>query len=903
MENICQDIRVLSLYKQHYFDHYDFHMDDHYSCLGYYDGIGIKRIPQKDSDGDFYASHLFEKKSQACLSRVWSGTVYETAGLHGKHSEQIIGIFRCEESVSEYKLIKGRDAERNSPYFTLVFLQAQKHTDYKSIENEIEQLCVYEDDLSNPYIHLSVYHTYDNADLVVLMYSNSIHKIGETLEEIRKKNKICYVHSIIGMSEAFLSDCKFEGKLHVLSEWRGRKSFIDDKLPHVTMKIATSGTANVPEKIVYQLRNLLENCNIDFTGDETIEFSEGTGHGHLRMDINGTDVKSLITLLADDGLLNHTNQLFGQSIYNIETSLYWHSRNISELKESDIEAAGREDAERREKDKDVHKDEYGNSGCYFETLTKRYGEKMKIAWGNKDEGLFSYYSALAQVYNTLAQYEGFSLSRDIFSLLYPSVQMFEALLERASLKQEKTFSFDVEESRKDSICEFVNAVNSVVYHTIHTDQIFLMVPGYSGNTYSIPIKLCLLYSWIIKKVITVLNDVDYKYACLLTPELETRPATTLINMGMFEDDRLIRFSSSQRSLYMPRHFIILITHEIGHYTGKNIRNRHLRLECISRILVQLMFEGVFPEKYCAPENVNNLTVRQRLYLKIRESVKVQTEYECLCMISKKFEKSNDERKEHATELSKIFKEVCYELLEEQGVIHNCIGMIPDGFEREFGDADMDDVIGLYIDIQNQLDRNRRILFSSHDIMDTCINELIQIFREVFSDVAALAILGYDYQTFSEVFNVSEGTIANSDRDVQRKVRELVIRKIMDTSRGEEQKSNDHFGSSSDRDHDHKIQNAGEDQGEIRPWPISLKDEFYTYCWTGEELMKYADESYKALLVQAERHSVDQEQIRDIYKMFTTDETSCSDIYEKIIDVIEEYNNEIQISKRKDEEMK
>ena len=93
MENICQDIRVLSLYKQHYFDHYDFHMDDHYSCLGYYDGIGIKRIPQKDSDGDFYASHLFEKKSQACLSRVWSGTVYETAGLHGKHSEQIIGNF------------------------------------------------------------------------------------------------------------------------------------------------------------------------------------------------------------------------------------------------------------------------------------------------------------------------------------------------------------------------------------------------------------------------------------------------------------------------------------------------------------------------------------------------------------------------------------------------------------------------------------------------------------------------------------------------------------------------------------------------------------------------------------------------------------------------------------------
>ena len=879
MENIYQDIRVLSLYKQHYFDHYDFHMDDHYSCLGYYDGIGIKRIPPEYSEKIVYASHLFEKKSQACLSRVWSGTVYETAGLHGKHSEQIIGIFRCEESVSEYKLIKAREAEQNSPYFTLVFLQARKHTDYKNIENEIEQLCVYGDGLSNPYIHLAVYHTYDNADLVVLMYSNSIQKIGEALAEIRKKDKVCYVHSIVGMSEAFLADCKAEGKLHVLPIWRGTKSFIDDKLPHVTMKIATSGSVNVPEKIVYQFRKLLEDNNIDFTGDDTIEFSEGAGHGHLRMDINGTDVKSLITLLADDGLLTHTNQLFGRPIYNIETSIYWRSRNISELNISDIEAAGREDEKHREKDKDA----YENPGRYFETLTEQYGKKMEIAWKNKDEGLFSYYSALAQVYNTLAQYEGFSLSRDIFSLLYPCVKMFEELLDRASLKQNKTFSFDVEESRKDSICEFVNAVNSVVYHTIHTDQVFLMVPGYSGNTYSIPIKLCLLYSWIIKKVITVLNDVDYKYACLLTPELETRPATTLINMGMFEDDRLIRFSSSQRSLYMPRHFIILITHEIGHYTGRNIRNRHLRLECISRILVQLMFEGVFPEKYCAPDNINNPTVRQRLCLKIRESVKAQTEYECLCVISKKFEENNDERKEHATELSRIFKEICYELLEEQGVIHSCIGMIPDGLEQEFGDEDMDDIMSLYIDIHNQLDRNRRILFSSHDIMDTCINELIQVFREVFSDVAALAILGYDYQTFSEVFNVSEGTSVNSDRDVQRRVRELVIRKIMDSGR-EEEKSNCQ-----------KVQNEGKDQGEISPWPVSLKDELYTYCWTGEELMNYAEKSYQALLKQVEKHSTDRDQIRGIYEMFTTDETSCSDIYNTIIDVIEEYNNEIRNS--------
>ena len=149
---------------------------------------------------------------------------------------------------------------------------------------------------------------------------------------------------------------------------------------------------------------------------------------------------------------------------------------------------------------------------------------------------------------------------------------------------------------KEAICEFVNAVNSIVYHTIHTDQIFLMVPGYSGTTYSIPVKLCLVYLDIISNVITILNDADHKYSCLLRPELETRPTTTLINVIPSADDRQILFSSSQRSLYMPRHFIILLTHEIAHYVGDDLRNRSLRLECICKTLAYLLATGIFSEK-------------------------------------------------------------------------------------------------------------------------------------------------------------------------------------------------------------------------------------------------------------------------------------------------------------------
>ena len=110
-------------------------------------------------------------------------------------------------------------------------------------------------------------------------------------------------------------------------------------------------------------------------------------------------------------------------------------------------------------------------------LTNTYKEKMETEWAKGDEGLFSYYCALAQVCNTLAQYEGFSLSRDIFSLLYPSFHMFEEQLNSAMSKRKEPSSADIEEPFKDSVCEFINAVNSVVYHTVHTDQVFLVIPA------------------------------------------------------------------------------------------------------------------------------------------------------------------------------------------------------------------------------------------------------------------------------------------------------------------------------------------------------------------------------------------------------------------------------------------
>ena len=328
MEKAFQDIRILSLYKQHYFDHYNPDMDNSFSCLGYYDGINITEIPpedpavskdskaQKDSKGPEmpesskepedsdkttegkirYGSLLFEKKSQACLSRVWSGTVHEAYGLNGKYSKQNIGIFRCytpEEHLNQelLKLI-----EQNSPYFALALLQLKDRIKYEDTEKEIHLLSKMPSDTDSTYICLSVYHTYDNADLVVLIYSNNMLETGSMLDEIRNLDNICYLHSVHGISEAYLAACDEAGC--ILPEWRGTNCFIEKNIPHITMKIATSGGKETPRKLRTQLEELSKKPGMSAKWYREILFSSGAGHSNLKVDINGADMRSLLYMLV-----------------------------------------------------------------------------------------------------------------------------------------------------------------------------------------------------------------------------------------------------------------------------------------------------------------------------------------------------------------------------------------------------------------------------------------------------------------------------------------------------------------------------------------------------------------------------------------------------------------------------
>ena len=73
----------------------------------------------------------------------------------------------------------------------------------------------------------------------------------------------------------------------------------------------------------------------------------------------------------------------------------------------------------------------------------------------------------------------------------------------------------------------------------------------------------------------------------------------------------------------------------------------------------------------------------------------------------------------------------------------------------------------------------------------------------------------------------------------------------------------------------------------KEWPRSLAIELFTYAQIGEYLMEYSKECYAAIKEQVKIHKKEQEEVQDVYKMFSSDETSCNEIYRKIVNIIDE----------------
>lgn len=828
------EMLLLTLYKQHYLDCYNDAMNVDFSCLGYYDGLNITKIEQKDK--------IFP------MADVWQETGAQIKKLRGRFSNQNIGLFRCNDLGGTWN-----DLEE-LPFMAVGFIRVKDNVKASELYATLENRPIYNEEYIGGICKVLTYYTFDNADLVVLARGNSIVLLEKIFQWIEDIEEIVYLHSILGIDENYLKDC--ERSKNILDNWNGRKCFINEKIHNLNIQLATSGDDSVLTLFKSKIEHWRTWGNAegqDKKGLDNISYSHMMGHGNININISDSNVGALLLLLLPGGVLTHQNGVYGKGLYNIETDVFIWENKWTEIGNI-VYSENNED-----EDKD---------SMYMAWCSNIINECERLCTENptlrEDNGLYSYFRALIQTLNTLSQYERFSMSRDIFELVIDSFVMFEKQLMESMIG----ISNEIQrEGIKKSLMQYLECVNSVVYHTIHTDQIYLMIPGYSGTSFSIPIKLSMFYSWYIEQVKNILNDANRKYSCIIKPVMESRPITNVIHIESKDNDMLICVQLAQHSLFRPSELLIILTHEIAHYVNGNCRKRLYRKKCIIKTLAYYMAEGICH----SAETLNNSHVRfgagiiEELTRKIKHDLQLELYKQMYEIIS---EFSDIER---SSELEIALRGVCREVISDDGkgsLICEIIHRIP---QVALGMIDKEDDIAieqlrLIYKAQQEMDKNRRALIASLSI-DKVIRDLIVIYKEVFSDMVASVMLQCNEEQFISAFEVSEGI--QKGRRYCIKSREHKIRIEMLKSAIASKKSGDSNGV--------KTEEINQNNNEIE-FIKKLYGNLYNYKWVRTSLLQYAECVHGELKTYLSKKETELKEIREAFAILSEGKKESEEIY-------------------------
>lgn len=824
------DIRLLTLYKQHYLDAYHTPLSCGYTCWGYFDGLDVCPV---GANGPLFAS-------------LWRANGVKVAEQRGNFSAQNIGLLRYLPDEDARTAVKSFWAmNERMPFFAVMLLQLDNADKYREAAGLAEQegSSQTDDPAQRPYCRAIAYGCFDNTDLVLLMHGNSLNDLQRALRRIERLQQVRYVHSILAVAEVYLQACGEERTIQ--DTFRGSRCYVDEYIPEIQINVVTDGCPETKSIVCAQLlawagrsaclRNVAE--------------SGKTGHESFTISLYNIRVAEMLKLFLPGSFATHQNPHYGQEVYNISTSLLFDRRRLYKLPLPPIPPVPPKSQEK----------------LWCKHLMEDYKKKLEQADAEKDESLCSYYQAMFQTLNTLSQYEQFALSEDIFLALIPPLLM---------LHRQFSAALHCDESKrrpgelKKSLRQFLEYANMVIYHTVHTDQIFLMVPGYSGTAFSIPIKLNLLFLWLSRRLTGVLNDSDYEYECILTPVMESTPKTQLIAFSTENQNRLIAIKVSQRLLYSPGELTVILSHEIAHYVGKELRCRKYRLEQLSELLAYYVTERLLP---CELVRGSDPADQQRAYERWAEILRESL----LRYLKQHAEVFREEDPSYSHVCVKQLSAACQAWLAVQGDhLQSLVLRVPKQLEKELLQDRSSYVrqMKFLSQIQRKVQENWVNLLGTNDCVNV-ITEMFNISREIFSDMAALAVLGRTECTeveFAGAFSASEGVqVDGSNRCARQWFRQDMANRVVFGGNGLADALNVHESCAQER--------------------------LYLYDGTRERFVKYASRCYEELQKRLDRPDVQpvRDEIRLFYRAAAGRDPSGVDIYAEISRHIGEYRREIK----------
>lgn len=816
MDDVKKDTSfcTLVLYKQHYRNKYTQSLpDSSYSSWGYYDGFDI-RIPD--------VSYTYENKKEiSLLTKMHSESRKIITELQGFYGVQIIGLLRNQYNKTYEQFIENYKCKKY-PYFGIGFVMMNDKLQYDVLQKKIE-----EENQKQNELQILVMQTFDTMDAVVLIQSNCLRELEKCLRTLENISQIVYLYTIVGVAQSYLNICS-EKKIEW--KWNERDCNIEKKIPLLTLKIASEN----PKKI----RTIIESKSIMETDInkyfKEADFKYMHGHHNVFIQFRNIPVKFLIFLLLPNGLLSHENELFGTSIYNIETDCLY-----------DFDIADGE----RGQDTQVTDD-------LPELLTDMYIKTVQKYLENENN---TYLHNLVLILNALSQFEHFRMARDVYYLVFRAFNNF--LMEFDKLSREKNDE-KIDELNVE-ITKMIWYINSVVTQSIHTDQNFLTIPGYSGTSFWLPIKLTIYYQELAYKIVKIYREKKHQYDVMLVPELETKPYT---KEKRIEDSEnvihtiIVKFG--QRMLFQPSLHIVLI-HELSHYIGEEYRQRILRknkmVELMAFLTVKLLFKGVIQENGSIQKEIDSYitSVQEKIGAFYFRKINKKCSNDYYASDIAKALQSAAWNVIMADSRDPLFEEVFGTLSDWDAIIKK-IDEIEPGMDGE----------EIFFEVKNCLSSNRMKARYSVEV-ENLICSLVRVFKEIYSDISAYAILQFPFEEFQDAFSISEEKqIDNTNVDCQQSIREYVMAHIM--KNGSEIKVNNRG-----------LEISGNN---------SVYDQMYSYDLVKKQLCEYAEECMKKIQYRFNKSDNDViDSIRIAYTHFK--QRNDSDIFSIVIKENDAYEKE------------
>lgn len=721
---------VLTLYKQNCMKRYVGLTEGQYSCWGYYDGMGVVEVKSRKDV-------LIENRGVLNLMGMWYQMSEITGMQDGTYSQQSFGIFREDQTGDELN----KFLAQNEVFQAACLIQlenAYKTSVYDDLKKKLEGEKPSTDGCS--YTNALTFRTLDNVDMIILIRGNSYRAILNRITDIGKNSEILYTYSVCGVDLRYWAHTSQGTEI-----WQPDHSLVDDDIYQITTRIVADPSVNT---------DLL--CKM-FGGEGEWSWVMGNADIEWRITENNQKIKRAIdmigpyqgNMMSGKAVANHLNPLYGDIIYNITTEIL-AEKHIYIMKEAHaVDAKG---------------SSAPNSWCR-ERIHILKGQLSGLR-SEKNDMLYSYYSAMIQSLTMIASYEDSRFAKDIFYMVFPSLLIFYEQFDKALDRNQNTKETAKAKSTLiNNLTRYLDLIDQVIGRTVHADHTFFMLPGGAGALYPISLKLCLMDLAFMYAAMEVLSDGSEKKECCLYPVINATPTTEEIDFALNPEKGLIELKISQRSMYCPQLILVLLMHEISHYQGERLREQ--RADRMGRVISYVLTEAILgimdgvnkeQEKYLNiifRENYNDIQyyiqemLEEKMYnqwLRMKQSNKnarLYFRYTCDFIIKASHEIMADK---DGVLRGKIQK--------KSPALKELLGKGTKNQRKEFFER-VNELEELYEKIES------RLITLTDDLEKTIREALKTGFKETFADVVALYLIGFQkgsdlWKEYIEAFKLSEG---------------------------------------------------------------------------------------------------------------------------------------------------